>query len=50
MLQAIIHGKAGRIDGDKGQSISWREVFKGREDLMTAAVFGRVVIAHGGAL
>ncbi|MFQ6371534.1 hypothetical protein [Shewanella sp. YIC-542] len=41
MLQAILHGKAGRIDGDKGQSISWREVFKGREDLMTAAVFGR---------
>ncbi|ASK67685.1 hypothetical protein CF168_01775 [Shewanella bicestrii] len=41
MLQAILHGKAGRIDGDKGQSNSWREVFKGREDLMTAAVFGR---------
>lgn len=41
MLQAILHGKAGRIDGDKVQSISWREVFKGREDLMTAAVFGR---------
>ncbi|MFV7784200.1 hypothetical protein ACNPKB_04255 [Shewanella marisflavi] len=41
MLQAILHGKAGRIDGRSGQSISWREVFKGREDLMTAAVFGR---------
>lgn len=41
MLQAILHGKAGCIEGDKGQSISWREVFKGREDLMTAAVFGR---------
>ncbi|MFB2801007.1 hypothetical protein [Shewanella seohaensis] len=41
MLQAILHGKAGRIDGSSGQSISWREVFKGREDLMTAAVFGR---------
>lgn len=41
MLQAILHGKAGRIDVDKGPSISWHEVFKGREDLMTAAVFGR---------
>ncbi len=47
MLQAILHGKAGRIDGNSGQSISWREVFKGWEDLMMAAVFGRVVIAQG---
>lgn len=50
MLQAILHGKARRIGGRLGQSISWCEVFKGREDLMTAAVFGRVVIAQGGAL
>ncbi|MCE0493120.1 hypothetical protein [Vibrio salinus] len=41
MLQAILHGKAGRIDTDEGESQSWREVFKQREDLMTAAVFGR---------
>lgn len=33
MLQAILHGKAGRIDGDKGESISWREVFKGRQSI-----------------
>lgn len=43
MLRAIISGKAGRIvlDGVEHR-VSWREVFRRSEDLLTAAIFSRV--------
>lgn len=42
MLNAIIHGKAGRIELENdSNSISWRQVYKKREDLLTAAFFSR---------
>lgn len=41
MLKAVLHGKAGRIEQDNNESVSWRKLFKSHEDLMTAAVFGR---------
>ena len=42
MLNAIIYGKAGRMgwDGQK-ESLSWRQVFQTREDLLTATFFER---------
>lgn len=41
MLQAILHGKAGRFSDDSGQKFRWRSVFKRNEDLLTAVFFGR---------
>ena len=42
MLNAIIHGKAGRMGwGEKKESLSWRQVFQTREDLLSATFFER---------
>lgn len=42
MLQAILKGKAGRIDLSDDHTRSWRELFRRREDLLTATFFGRL--------
>lgn len=40
MLNAIIHGKSGRVNLDgEATSISWKQLYKKREDLLTAAFF-----------
>lgn len=42
MLNAIIHGKAGRMSwSEQNESYSWRQVFQTREDLLTATFFER---------
>jgi len=41
MLKAILHGKAGRIEHNKDDSVSWSSLFKTREDLLTSTVFER---------
>lgn len=41
MLKAILHNKAGRLSV-ADEDLSWRDVFRQREDLLTATVFGRL--------
>ncbi|KHN92847.1 hypothetical protein BSK71_06495 [Pectobacterium actinidiae] len=42
MLQAIMQGKAGRVEIEGRAPESWRNVFKKREDLLTAAFWTRI--------
>lgn len=41
MLKAILHGKAGRIEHNQNESVSWSSLFKAREDLLTSTIFER---------
>ncbi|GFO70033.1 hypothetical protein GMLC_36120 [Geomonas limicola] len=42
MFKAVVKGKAGRIQLENGSSLSWRDLFRKREDLLTATFFGRL--------
>ncbi|CNL51867.1 hypothetical protein [Yersinia proxima] len=43
MLQAVLHGKAGTLQiAGKELAVSWRSLFKSKEDLLTASLFTRV--------
>lgn len=42
MLNAVIHGKAGRLSSPDGNRISWRDLYTTSEDLLTASVFERL--------
>ena len=48
MLNAVLHGKAGRVslDGDT-KPISWKQLYKKREDLLTSAFFTRFTYLSG---
>ncbi|KGJ86835.1 hypothetical protein GAB14E_4662 [Colwellia psychrerythraea] len=35
MLKAVLHGKAGRIEQQGNEAISWRQLLKIYEDLIT---------------
>ena len=48
MLNAVLHGKAGRVNLDaSSQSLSWRQLYQQREDLLSAAFFSRFTYLSG---
>lgn len=48
MLNAIVHGKSGRVNLEgEATSISWKQLYKKREDLLTAAFFSRFTYLSG---
>jgi hypothetical protein len=48
VLNAIIHGKSGRVNLEgEATSISWKQLYKKREDLLTAAFFSRFTYLSG---
>ena len=42
MLSAILHGKAGRVEGADDEPRSYRDLFRASEDLLTATVLERL--------
>ncbi|CAM3187630.1 hypothetical protein VIRA109638_16270 [Vibrio rarus] len=42
MLKAILYGKAGRVEIGQSESVSWLNLYKAREDLLTSTVFERI--------
>lgn len=42
MLNAILESKSGRLSATDEQSIRWRDLFRGSEDLVTSTIFERL--------
>lgn len=42
MLNAILNSKSGRLNAADEQSIRWRDLFRGSEDLVTSTIFERL--------
>ena len=47
MLNAVLSGKAKRLDTGNGETLSWREVLRTNEDIITATLFERLTYLPG---